>query len=190
MDDTLNQQDNIPEDSTYVTPYNVDLFSPKPKNYFTEYTRTVLSLPEPIRNILMDSATAEFIEENLGPSFGLNKGQKTEITRIIRDILLGDISINQMASKISEKLEIDPTVSYQIQSKIVSELFGSAIEDIKKIQKELLPQKPPPTPAQPREQYPKPAQPKYTPPQPPQPPTRNQDSSISPSNVVDLRNQK
>lgn len=180
MDEILDQQENIPEDSTYATPYNVDLFSPKPKNFFTEYTRRVLSLPEPVRNILMDSSTANYIEEDLGPSFGLNKEQKIEITRIIRDILLGDISINNMAGKISENLGIDPTTAHQIQGKIVNELFISAIGDIKNMQKELLPQKPPPTSSQPE----------YTPPQQPQSPPRNQGPSISPGNVVDLRNPK
>lgn len=165
MDEILDQQENIPEDSVYATPYNVDLFLPKPKNFFTEYTRRVLALPEPIRNILMDSATAEFIEENLGSNFSLNKEQKTEATRIIRDVLLGDVSINEMAGKISENLEIDPTTAYQIQGKIVNELFGSVIEDIKKTQKDL------------------PAQPQYIP-----PPPRSQNPPTNPNNVVDLRN--
>ena|SRR3989344_2563656 len=166
-DDILDQQENIPEDSTYATPYNVDLFLPKSKNFFTEYTRRVLALPEPVRSVLMDSSTADYIEEDLGPSFGMNKEQKTEVTRIIRDVLLGDISINEMAGKISESLETDPTVAYQIQSKIVGELFGAAIEDIKKTQKVL------------------PAQPQYI---PPPPPPRSQPPPTNPNNVVDLRN--
>ena len=178
MDEILDQQENIPEDSTYATPYNVDLFLPKPKNFFTEYTRRVLALPEPVRNILMDSSTANYIEENLGQSFGLNKEQKIEITRIIRDVLLGDISINAMASKISENLEIDSTVAYQIQSKIVNELFGPAIEDIKKLQTERFPEKPdrPVAPMRPQTQK----------------ITEGSDLKIDPdinrNNVVDLRN--
>lgn len=173
MDENLDQQDNIPEDATYATPFNVDLFGSKPKNFFTEYANRVLALPEPVKNILMDSTTAEFIEENLGPSFGLNKEQKTEVTRIIRDVLLGDISINEMAAKISENLGIDPTIAYQVQGKIVNELFGPAIEDIKKATPQ--PYRPPI----------KPAQPQYI---PPPPPPRTPTPPAARGNVVDLRN--
>ncbi|MEX2090968.1 MAG: hypothetical protein WD989_02475 [Candidatus Paceibacterota bacterium] len=164
-EEILDQQEDIPEESTYATPYNVDLFLPKPKNFFTEYTQRVRALPEPVRNILMNHPTAEFIEENLGPSFNLNSEQKTEVTRIIRDVLLGDLSINEMASKVSEKLGADPTTAYQIQSKIISELLGPAIEDIKKTQKDL------------------PSQSQYIPPSP-----KNQNTPANPNNVVDLRN--
>ena len=143
----------------------------------------VLALPESVRNILMDSSSANYIEEDLGPSFGLNKEQRTEVTRIIRDVLLGDISINEMAGKISENLGIDPTFGYQIQSKIVNELFGPAIEDIKKTQKVLPPQKPLEAP-QPYRPPVKSSQPQYTPP----PPPRSQPPPTNPNNVVDLRN--
>ena len=169
MDETLNNQ----EDSGYATPFNVDFSGPKSKNFFTEYTIRVLALPESIKNILMDSSTAGFIEENLGPTFNLSPEQKKDVTRIIRDVLLGDISINAMASKISENLEIDPTTAYQVQSKIVSELFGPIINDLQKSQAE-----PPP-------QRPAPLAPKYVP-----APPRKPEPTASPGNVIDLRNPK
>ncbi|MBI2068705.1 MAG: hypothetical protein HYT67_01185 [Candidatus Yanofskybacteria bacterium] len=184
MDEILNEQEGMGEGSSYATPFNVDLFGSKPKNFFTEYTNRVLALPESVRNILMDPSTAEFIEENLGPSFGLNKDQKAEATRIIRDVLLGDISINEMAGKISENLGIDSAVAYQIQSKIVNELFASVIGDLKNMQKGLSPQKS----LEPPQQYRPPVRsgpPQYIP-----PPLRNQEPPVSPGNVVDLRNQK
>jgi len=81
----------------------------------------------------MDSSTAEFIEDGLGPNFNLNRIQITEITRIIRDILLGDLSLNDTASTISQNLKVSPTVANQIQNKIMNDLFGPAVEDIKKI---------------------------------------------------------
>src|SRR3989344_7242464 len=101
MDEILNNR----EDSSYATPFNVDFPGPKSKNFFTEYTARVLSLPESIKNILMDSSTAEFIEEKLGPNFNLTSGQRTEITRIIRDVLLGDMFIGEMSQNISAKLK-------------------------------------------------------------------------------------
>lgn len=173
MDETLNKQG----DSSYATPFNVDFFGAKPKNYFTEYTIRVLALPESIKSLLMDSSTAEFIEDNLGQNFKLTREQITEVTRIIRDILLGDISINDMAGKISEKLRVGPTVASEIQSKIINDLFGSAIDDIKKIQKERFPQP----------QYvPRPAP--FRPPTAPDRPDLKIEPNVNRNNVVDLRN--
>ena len=132
MDEVLDNQ----KDSGYATPFNVDFSGPKSKNFFTEYTARVLSLPESIKNILMDSSTAEFIEDNLGQNFDLNRVQIAEITRTIRDVLLGEFSVNNMALVISRNLKIDLTVANQIQDKIVSDLFGPAIEDLRKLQAE------------------------------------------------------
>lgn len=178
MNDTLDQQDNILEDSTYATPYNVDLFLPKPKNFFTEYTTRVLSLPESLKNILMDSSTAEFIEENLGPAFDLTPDQKTEITRIIRDIILGDVSLNSMPSLVSSKLVVDQNTSTQITNKVVNDLFGPAIEDIKKLQAERF---------QGRTNKPNISQ-EYQSPKTPERPDLKIDPSINKNNIVDLRN--
>lgn len=165
--DILEQQEDFSEDSIYLTPYNVDLFSGRNKNYFSDYSNKVLALPESLRNILMDISTVEFVE-NLGQSLGLDKQQKTEVTRVIRDVILGELSINEVASRISDNLEIDPTVGYQIQSKIVSDLFGPAINDLTKNE-----------PASPS----KPIKPRYVVPQ--ENPKPNQTPA---SNVVDLRN--
>src|SRR3989344_8449001 len=172
MDEILNEQ----EDSSYATPFNVDFVGSKPKNYFTEYTGRVLSLPESIKNILMDSSTAEFIEENLGQNFDLNREQKTEITRIIRDILLGDFSLNSMSGLISSKLNIDQNTSTQIANKIVNDLFGPAIEDIKKLQAERFSEKI--RPVEPT----RPQTPKI-----PERPDLRIEPDVNRNNVVDLR---
>ncbi len=142
MDYTLDQQqDNVLKSSSYATPFNVDLFGVKPENYFAIYTKIVLSLPESIKNILMDFSTAEFIEENLGSSFNLTSEQKTEITRIIRDVLLGDLFIGEMAQSVSIKAKLDPDEAKKIKDSIVSVLFKPAAEDIKKLQTERFPEK-------------------------------------------------
>lgn len=175
MDKVLNEQEN----SSYATPFNVDFFGSKPKNFFAEYTMRVLSLPESIKNILMDSSTAEFIEDGLGPNFNLNRIQITEITRIIRDILLGDLSLNDTTSTISQNLKVSPTVANQIQNKIMNDLFGPAVEDIKKIQKEKPPQS----------QYiPRPAP--SRPPVAPERPDLKIEPDINRNNIVDLRNKQ
>ena len=124
------QKDNVK--SGYFTPFDVD-------RHLAEYSSTsffqrVGSLPDSLKDIMANPSTAEFIEEKLGTEFSMNYVQKIEVTRIIRDVLLGDLSINNIAGKISEKLEVDPSTAYQIQGKVVNELFGATLEDIKKIQ--------------------------------------------------------
>jgi|SRR3989338_127502 len=156
MDEIINEQEN----PGYATPFNVDLFGSKPKNFYAEYTRRVLALPESVRNIMMDSSTAEFVGENLSSTYNLTAEQGTEITRIIRDILLGDAPLNSMPSLISSKLDTDQETSSQIANKIVNELFSPAIEDIKKLQAD----------------------------RPPERPDLKIDPSINKNNIVDLRN--
>ena len=137
MDNILNQQNNTLNLPSYSTPFNVDFFlQSKPKGYFTEHTRRVLSLPESAQNIMVDLSTAEFIEENLGQAFGLSADQKTELTRIIRDILLADAFLGDFPALVSSKLGVEMNTANQIAQKIVAELFVPAIEDIKNIQRE------------------------------------------------------
>lgn len=129
----LNRAINPP---SYSTPFNVDFFLNKGAGYFTKQVQQVLSLSEPVKNILTDLSTAEFVEEKLGPAFGLNAEQKAEITRIIRDILLADAFIDDFPTLISQKLGIDSGTANQIEQRVVNELFAPAIEDIKKMQRE------------------------------------------------------
>ncbi len=178
MDDILDQQENIPEDSMYATPYNVDLFLPKSKNFFTEYTTRVLSLPEPVRNVLMDFSTAEFIEETLRPNFNLTTEQITEVTRVIRDVLLGDVSLNSMPDLISSKLNTNQDISVQIANKIINGLFSPAIEDITKLQTQKFPEKigKPNMPLRPQA------------PRIPERPDLKIEPDINRGNIIDLRN--
>ena len=111
-------------------------------------------------------------------NFNLNKEQISEVTKIIRDILLGDASLNSMPSLISSKLNIDQSTSVQIANKIVNELFGPAIEDIKKLQTPKFPEKisSPVAPMQPLT------------PRIPEKPDLKIEPDINRNNVVDLRN--
>ena len=98
---------NFSEDSIRATPFNVDLFSPSGENFFEEYTKKVTPLSASVKNVLMDDSTTNFVEEDLGSTFGLNLEQKTEVLRIVRDILLGDLFIGDMVVTISKKLAVD-----------------------------------------------------------------------------------
>ena len=156
----------------------MDFSDSKPKNYFTEYTEKVLSLSESIKDVLMDSSTAEFIEEGLGLSFNLTRGQITELTRIIRDILLGDAPLNSMSDLISSKLNLGQNASIQIANKIANDLLSSAIEDIKKLQTARTPERADRPTMPPQPQIPKPSE----------KPDLKIGPDINRNNIVDLRN--
>ncbi len=179
MDENLDSQKNS-DNSTYATPFSVDLFSSDEQGFFEKYTRKVFSLPTSIKDILMDTSTTDFIEEHLGSVFGLNLEQKTWVTRVIRDVLLGDLFIGDMITAIAQKLNIDSQVAQQIMGKIINELFATAIEDIKKIQREKFPDRvghgnvtTNPANAMPR---------------PPTPPQMKNGPPVNQNNIVDLRN--
>ena len=98
-----------------------------------------------------------------------------ELTRIVRDVLLGDLFIGDTSATISQKLNMDPQTAQQIRDKIVKELFAPAIEDIKKIQREKFPDRV----AQRNTS---------TMLQPPKPPEIKTTMAVNQSNVIDLRN--
>src|SRR3989338_1927531 len=138
MDETLDSQTQ-PNNSISATPFSVDLFSPSGETFFEEYAKKIAPVSVPIKNILMDNSTTDFVEANLGPAFGFSLEQKTEIMRILRDVLLGDLFIGDMIATISQKLNVDSQVAQQISTSILNELFAPAIEDIKRIQREKFP---------------------------------------------------
>jgi len=132
----MNQQNNFSEEKVYATPFNVDLSLPHSKSFFDEYLEKALSVPESIKNILMATSSAEFIENNLGPNFSMNSKQITEITRLIRDILISELFLGDFPMLISKKLNVDMQTADQMARKIATELFAPAIEDIKEFQKQ------------------------------------------------------
>lgn len=84
---------------------------------------------------MTDPSTAEFIEEKLGQTFGLSSGQKTELTRILRNVLLADLFWGDFPSLISSRLGVDANTANQIVKMISDELLAPALEEIKTMQK-------------------------------------------------------
>lgn len=135
MDDISNQQNDNSKPLSYSTPFNVDFFLTKSNSgYFNEYIKRFLSLSEPIKSILTNLSTAEFIEETLGQTFGLNANQKTEFTRILRDILLADMFWGDFPKTVSARLQVAPDTAIQIVKAITDGLLTPALEDIKAMQ--------------------------------------------------------
>lgn len=95
-----------------------------------------LKLPTNVQNIFRNFSTAELIEENLGQTFGLNVEQKANLTRILRDMLLGDIFWGDFPKTISDRLQVDSNTADQIVKALTKGLLMPALEDIKTMQRE------------------------------------------------------
>lgn len=120
----------------YFTPYTVDLFGLTNKVDIADYAGRFRNLPESILKVVFDFSTAEFIEDKLGQTFGLNSEQKTELTKVVRDVLLADVFWGDFPTLVSSRLDIDADTADQIVKTMTSELFAPAMEDIKAIQRD------------------------------------------------------
>ena len=130
----------------YSTPYNVDMADLKEQD-LDGYIKRTLSLPEEIGNVFFAYATAEFVEDKLGTSLNLSREQKDNITRIIRDICLGDLYIGNIVLETQKRLSVQPSQAQLIAANVVSQLLMPALEDIKKMESEKFTATPPTPPA-------------------------------------------
>jgi hypothetical protein len=78
---------------------------------------------------------------DIGGIFSLSENQSAELSRIIRNILIGDSYIGDFAKDISKRLALNWETSIQIASAIFGGLFQEALADIVPIQKENFPDK-------------------------------------------------
>lgn len=121
--------------NTY-SPYQVDLERLLlVKKDWDIFANKFIKLSVNVKDVMISSATAYYLEF-ISKNFDLNQNQSSNLSRIVRDILLADEFIGDFPVLISSRLQIDKTVAGQIAGKIVGVLFAPAIEDIKNTQKE------------------------------------------------------
>lgn len=101
------------------------------------------ALPPSIQDIFFNIDTEEAIKK-LGSQFGFNNDQITALTRLVRDIALGDIYLGDLTGKLKVLLKIDENLAKTITTDLMSRVFYSALEDIKKMHIEKF-KAPPPT---------------------------------------------
>lgn len=123
----------------YFTPYTVDVIGLDNPLDIRNYDNKFKYISGEIEKIIYDFSTAEFIEERLTITFRLSPEQKITVTRIIRDVLLNYIFIGDMPKEIQARLKVDQDTASKITAMIVSQLFGPAIEEIKKAQSTAFP---------------------------------------------------
>ena len=114
------------------SPYYVDSDNQRDLDILLERT---FSLGDSSRHVLLSADTPCFIQ-TLGLIFDLSENQSSNLSRIVRDIILGDTFIGNMTTEIEKRLNLPPETAQQIRNKIINELFAPAIEDIKKVQRE------------------------------------------------------
>ena len=124
--------DNTLKPAIY-SPFDVDMENPAFDwiNFKEKYD----TVSEPIRNLIFSIDTAVFLKE-VSEKISLSENQSADLSRIIRDILLVDLYVGDMAINIASKLQIDQQVAKEVANQIVSQLFTPALEDIKRLQKE------------------------------------------------------
>lgn len=140
------------QDNSYHTPYNVDIATLVDETARVKYIERVLSLPKPLVDILFNSETANWIEEELGPRFNLSADQKRELTRTIRDVVLAEFNIKTISEIIQNRLQVDEVTAKNLTKELVANVLMPGWEDLKKIhdakfKNELPPSPPPPPPA-------------------------------------------
>jgi len=121
-------------DFNLYSPFRVDLQTTDPLDW-DKFLKKINTLPVSIKNTLTDADTVEFIIM-ISEDFDLSDEQSSNLSRIVRDILLADEFLGDFPRLISSKLGVDMNIANQVANKIASELFAPAIEDIKNMQRE------------------------------------------------------
>ncbi len=107
------------------SPFDVDAeaWSNDP-NKWGEFVGQINRLPASSQDILFDANTAYFIKD-IALNYELNEDQIKNLSRIVRDTLLGDLALEEMDSNIANKLNVPSDKASDIASLINSELFKS-----------------------------------------------------------------
>ncbi len=163
-------------DFEYYSPFRVDAKNISEASW-ENFLQKVNMLSVPIKNILTDANTVEFII-TLAEDFELSNDQSASISRVIRNVLIGDLLVNDLTTSISQKLTLDQDTAKQIRDSIVNNLLAPITEDIKKLQDEKFPETTnrPVMPSRPQT------------PKIPERPDLKIEQDINRNNVVDLRN--
>ena len=76
---------------------------------------------------------------SLGEKYGLQEKQVSNLSKVIRDLILGKVFIKDLPIKVSSSLGIDEAKSSQLTNELVSQSFGPITEEIKHIQRTKFP---------------------------------------------------
>lgn len=107
-------------------PYYIDLEElSHDEAMFSVFIEKISKSDDRLRNILLSAETPYFLEA-LCLTHGLSEKQSGNLSRIVRDLVLGNIKPADTVKEISSRLEVDLSTSQQIESAIDRGLFSNA----------------------------------------------------------------
>jgi len=89
-------------------------------------------LPDKIQDLLMSEEIADLIKNETGIN-ALSLEKKHIISKIVGDVLLGNLSYKDFTPTLIDQLAINPVISKNIAQKIESQIFFPIREDLEKI---------------------------------------------------------
>lgn len=136
-------------------------------NFKTEYDKQALT----VKDLIFNLKTAFFLKDQIAVKFNLNERQSTELSRIVRDVLITKIILGEIIEEIKNRLAVDENIAKEISNKILNDLFAPALEEIKKLRTEKFGSATSSWPIA----------------KPEMPPQMKSDEKVNPNNVLDLR---
>lgn len=116
---------------------NQDLFDDNDEVREDFYAKVRIT-PGPVLDILFGTDTPTKIEK-ICSNHGLDPEQSAKLSRLIREVLIGDVFVGDMPLKISQNLGLEPALAKQLSNSIIANLFAPALDDIKSIQRQKFP---------------------------------------------------
>lgn len=126
------------EDGEYNTPFNVGI---RDQVDIASYARRWQGLPQGIKDIGFDSTTAEYIEDQFRPRFGLSREQTRAITVVVRDLLLVDLYLGDLTREIQSRLAVDESSAKTMADALFSEVLQPIRGDLKELHQDKFPER-------------------------------------------------
>lgn len=169
---------NLGMNFDFYSPFRVDAKNTSEASWEI-FLQKVNNLSIPVKSVLTGEDTVEFII-TLAEDLEFTDEQSANFSRILRDVLVGDLLINNLAITLSKKLDLNQDMAKRIYDHITNNLLNPIAEDIKKLQTNKYPGGTSNPTISPRAQ----------PPRVPERPDLKIEPEINRNNVVDLRNKQ
>lgn len=91
------------------------------------------SLPEKFQDFIFDIVPGNFIKDRVSLPLGLNEKQSKETAKIVMDLLVADWYLGDAVNQIVRRAGVEEQKAKTIAGLIVTELFASILEDLKKM---------------------------------------------------------
>ena len=135
----LSREDVLMYEYFIASPYMAD-FDDLNSNEHKIFLGLYSDLSSNLKTFFAASQTANTIY-GIGQEYKLNDGKISKIGATIRELLVGKIFIKDVPALLAQKINIDNPRAGEIANKIISQSFGSILEDVKRIQRSKFPER-------------------------------------------------